>query len=238
MNVKTFIDYTNKLSLNITEEQLDQLEKYCHFLLEYNKHTNLTAIRTEEEVYLKHFYDSLTLTSYINLNQYTSLVDIGSGAGFPGVVLKIIYPHLKVILIDSNNKKIKFLKELISKIGLKDIEAINVRSEDYARNHKDTYDIVTARAVTSMPILSELCLPLVKIGGYFIPLKAEVTEEVKEAESIIKELNGEIESINEFTLPIEEAKRTIIKIKKQKSTPDKYPRSFDQMKKALKKNKK
>lgn len=236
MNRELFIKYVEDLNLKVTSSQLDQLEIYANFLLEYNEHTNLTAIKTKEEVYLKHFYDSLTLVKYIDLNNYESLVDIGTGAGFPGMVLKIIYPHLKVILIDSNNKKIKFLDELIKKLDIKNIETINTRSEDYARSHKDKYDIVTARAVTSMPILSELCLPLVKKGGYFIPLKADVTEELEASTNILHELNASIESINEFSLPIEQSKRTIIKIKKTGTTPDKYPRTYDKMKKALKKN--
>lgn len=235
MNKELFKKHIDELNLKVTEEQLDQLEKYAHLLLEYNEHTNLTAIKTKEEVYLKHFYDSLTIVKYIDLNKYLSLADIGTGAGFPGMVLKIMFPHLRVVLMDSNNKKIKFLDELIKLLDIKDIETINARSEEYALTHKDSFDIVTARAVTSMPILSELCLPLVKVGGYFIPLKADVTEELPASTHIIKELNASIESINEFSLPIEGAKRTIIKIKKIDKTPDKYPRTYDKMKKALKK---
>lgn len=235
MNREEFIKMLKNLNISITEEKINKLDIYANFLLEYNKHTNLTAIRNIEDVYLKHFYDSLTLTNYIDLNNYNSLVDIGSGAGFPGLVLKIFYPHLHVILIDSNNKKVTFLQEIIKKLNLNNIEAINTRSEEYAINHKDEYDIVTARAVTSMPILSELCLPLVKVGGYFIPLKAEVREELNKAKPLIQELKGNIEEIKEFTLPIEDAQRTIIKIKKVDKTPDKYPRSYDKMKKALKK---
>lgn len=235
MNKEEFLNYLKKLNIEISEDKLTKLDIYANFLLEYNEHTNLTAIKTLEDVYLKHFYDSLTLTNYIDLLKYNSLVDVGTGAGFPGLVLKIFYPHLKVLLMDSNNKKVTFLNEVIKKLELSDISAINTRSEDYAKNHKDEYDIVTARAVTSMPILSELCLPLVKVGGYFIPLKAEVKEELKSSLPIIKELKGHVQDIHEFTLPIEEAKRTIIKIKKMDKTPDKYPRSYDKMKKALKK---
>lgn len=235
MNKETFINSLKNLNIEITDEKLHQLDEYAHLLLEYNKHTNLTAIRDIEGLYLKHFYDSLTLTNYIDLKQVETLADVGTGAGFPGMVLKIIYPHLKVTLIDSNNKKITFLQELIKKLELKDIKTINARSEEYAKTHRELFDVVTARAVTSMPILSELCLPLVKVEGYFIPLKAEVTEELALAKDIIKDLCGEVESINEFNLPIEEAKRTILKIKKTGKTPDKYPRSYDKMKKALKK---
>lgn len=235
MNKEEFEKYLSELNIKLTEEQKLQLEKYSSFMLEYNQHTNLTAIKTEEEVYLKHFYDSLTIVKDINLNDVQSLVDIGTGAGFPGMVLKIVFPHLKVVLIDSNNKKIKFLNELINILNIKGIETINARSEDYARTHKDSYDIVTARAVTSLPILSELCIPLVKEGGYFIPLKADITEELSQALDIINDLNGVIESQDEFLLPIEDSKRTILKIKKVGKTPDKYPRTYDKMKKALKK---
>lgn len=235
MNKEEFKNYIEELGLKLTEEQLSQLEKYASFLLEYNEHTNLTAIREEADVYLKHFYDSLSIVNYIDFKNYETLVDIGTGAGFPGMVLKIVFPHLKVTLIDSNNKKIKFLEELTKILNIQNVETINARSEEYARSHKDSYDIVTARAVTSMPILSELCLPLVKIDGYFIPLKSDISSELPAAKDIIKELNGSIESINEFKLPIEESKRTIIKIKKIDRTPDKYPRTYDKMKKSLKK---
>lgn len=235
MNKETFINSLENLNIEVTDDKLKKLDEYASFLLEYNKHTNLTAIRDIEGLYLKHFYDSLTITNFFDLNTISSLVDVGTGAGFPGMVLKIFFPHLNVTLIDSNNKKVTFLSELIKKLELNNIKALNIRSEEFAKNHRDEFDIATARAVTSMPVLSELCLPLVKVGGYFIPLKAEVREELQLATAIIKDLQGEIESINEFNLPIEESKRTIIKIKKTGKTPDKYPRSYDKMKKALKK---
>ncbi|MDE6292080.1 MAG: 16S rRNA (guanine(527)-N(7))-methyltransferase RsmG, partial [Bacilli bacterium] len=184
MNKELFKKYIDELNLKVTEKQLDQLEKYAVLLLEYNEHTNLTSIKTKEEVYLKHFYDSLTIVKYIDLNNYSSLADIGTGAGFPGMVLKIMFPHLRVVLMDSNNKKIKFLDELIKLLDIKDVETINARSEEYALTHKDSFDIVTARAVTSLPILSELCLPLVRVNGYFIPLKADVTEELPASTNI------------------------------------------------------
>ena len=136
MNKEEFLKQLDQLNINLTEKQLNQLETYANFLLSYNEHTNLTAIKKKEDVYLKHFYDSLTLVKYLNLNDYESLVDIGTGAGFPGMVLKIVYPHLKVTLIDSNNKKVKFLDELIKILEVKNIETINIRSEDYARNNK------------------------------------------------------------------------------------------------------
>lgn len=235
MNKEEFIKQLKILNIPTEEEKLSQLEIYMDFLIEYNKHTNLTAIKTKEEIYLKHFYDSLTIVKSIDLKKYKTLADIGSGAGFPGMVLKIFYPHLHVRLIDSNNKKITFLKELIDKLKLEDIVAINIRSEEYAKKHLDEFDIVTARAVTNLTILTELCLPLVKIGGYFLPLKASLEEELPNAGDIIKILNGEIISVDEFYLPIINAQRTIVKIKKTAKTPPNYPRSFDKMKKSLKK---
>lgn len=235
MNKEEFIKSLKELGINPTDEQLNNLEKYANFLMEYNSHTNLTAIKDIEGIYLKHFYDSITLTKAIDLNTINTLVDIGTGAGFPGMVLKIMFPHLDVTLIDSNNKKITFLNQLIELLDLKKILAINVRSEEYAHVHLDEYDLVTARAVSAMPILSELCLPLVKVGGYFIPLKSNLDEELKDAESLIKTLNGEITEKQKFNLPVESSLRTIVKIKKIAPTPKGYPRTYDKMKKALKK---
>lgn len=171
MNINEFTDEIKELGINITSEELSKLDIYAKYLIEYNEHTNLTAIKDMEGIYLKHFYDSLTIVKACNFKEVKSLVDIGTGAGFPGVVIKIFFPHLKVTLIDSNNKKILFLNNLIQKLELENIEAINMRSEEYAQKFKDTFDVATARAVTTLPALIELCLPLVKVGGYFIPLK-------------------------------------------------------------------
>ena len=235
MNKKEFIESVRLLGIDLTDDMLNKLNIYANYLLEYNKHTNLTAIKDVEGVYLKHFYDSLTINKIIDLKEINNLVDIGTGAGFPGVVLKIIFPHLKVTLIDSNNKKIEFLNNLIKKLELNDIEAINTRSEEYALSNIDKYDVVTARAVTTLPALIELCLPLVKIDGYFIPLKGNVEEELNNSSEILSILNGELEEIIKFELPKEESSRTIIKIKKVSSTPKGYPRSYDKIKKSLKK---
>lgn len=235
MNKETFLENIKSLGIEITEKQLEQLDEYASFLLEYNNHTNLTAIKTYEEVLLKHFYDSLTIVKAFNLKKCDNLVDIGTGAGFPGMVLKIIYPHLHVLLIDSNNKKISFLQELINRLNIANVDAINMRSEEYARMHIDEYDVVTARAVTTLPVLTELCLPMVKTGGYFIPLKANCDEEINLSSNILKTLNGVIEEVISFELPIEDSHRTIIRIKKIGKTPPNYPRSYDKIKKALKK---
>lgn len=236
MNKEEFKEIVFKnLGISLTEDTMNKLSIYANFLMEYNEHTNLTAIKEEKDIYLKHFYDSLTIVKTIDLKTIKSLCDIGTGAGFPGMVLKIVFSHLDVALIDSNNKKITFLGELIKKLNLTNIKAINERSEDYAHDHLDSFDLVTARAVTTLPALIELCLPLVKVNGYFIPLKGNAEEEISISENILKILNGKIEDINKFTLPKEDSTRTIIKIKKISNTPNGYPRSYDKIKKSLKK---
>ena len=171
MNKELFIEEVKKLGLSLTKEQLESLDIYCKFLIEYNNHTNLTAIKEEDQIYLKHFYDSITFIKSIDLNNYKTLIDIGTGAGFPGMVLKILYPNLEVTLLDSNNKKIKFLEELSKKLNIKGIHYYNGRAEDFCKKNRETFDIVTARAVSNLPVLSELCIPLTKQNGYFIAMK-------------------------------------------------------------------
>ena len=155
MNLNLFLDELKKLNINPNEKQLDQLHKYFELLVEYNKVMNLTGITEEEEVYLKHFYDSITLVRVVDLNNVSSLCDIGTGAGFPGMVLKIIFPELEVTLVDSLNKRIEFLKIVINELGLNKIEAIHARAEEYAIKNKEKFDVVTARAVAALNILLE-----------------------------------------------------------------------------------
>lgn len=239
MNKEQFNEELIKLGLNLTEEQLKQLDTYCNFLLEYNKHTNLTAIKEVEQVYLKHFYDSLTFIKSIDLNEIDNLIDIGTGAGFPGMVLKIAYPHLKVTLLDSNNKKINFLQELTMKLGLKDVEFYHGRAEEFVVKNREKYDIVTARAVSNMCVLTELCMPLVKEEGYFIAMKGSNEEEVNESLYAIEILGGIVEKNIKFSLPYETSERQLVKIKKVKNTPNIYPRRYDKITKSpLKKNNK
>lgn len=235
MNIEEFKVKVKELGIDINEEQLNQLDIYSKYLIEYNEHTNLTAIKDVNGIYLKHFYDSLTIVKAIDLEKIYSLIDIGTGAGFPGVIIKIFFPHIKVTLIDSNNKKVLFLNNLIEKLSLKDIEAINTRSEEYAKEHLDYYDIATARAVTTLPALIELCLPLVKVGGYFIPLKGNVESELSISKEILEKLNGTVDEKICFSLPYEESTRNILKIKKTGKTPNGYPRTYDKIKKSLKK---
>lgn len=235
MNREDFINNVKKLGIDITNEQLSMLEIYANYLIEYNEHTNLTAIKDIEGIYLKHFYDSLTITKVHDFNKVSSLIDIGTGAGFPGVIIKIFYPHIKVVLIDSNNKKITFLNKLIEKLNLENISAVNMRSEDFAHQNLDTFDIATARAVTTLPALIELCLPLVKVGGYFVPLKGNIDKELDISKDILNKLNGILEEKLEFTLPYEDSIRNILKFKKIDKTPNGYPRTYDKIKKSLKK---
>ena len=170
MNKKEFIQEINKLGIQLTDEQLHQLDKYYQLLIEWNKVMNLTGITEEKEVYLKHFYDSLTIAKVIDLTKEKSLCDVGSGAGFPGMVLKIVFPNLKVTLVDSLNKRIKFLTEVAKELNLKDIALVHARAEDFAKNNREKFDVVTARAVAPINVLLEYCLPLTKVGKYFIAL--------------------------------------------------------------------
>ena len=235
MNKQEFINKVSELGINLTEEQLVQLDTYCNFLLEYNSHTNLTAIKEEDQVYLKHFYDSLTFIKAIDVTKYNNLLDIGTGAGFPGMVLKIVFPDLEVTLLDSNNKKINFLQELSNKLGLTKINFYHGRAEDFCVKNRESFDIVTARAVTNMTALSELCLPLVKLNGYFIALKGSNQEELNDSKNAIRILGGLIEDTINFELPYDGGERNIVRIIKQKNTPKEYPRRYDKIvKKPLK----
>lgn len=231
MNIKTFINELQKLNISPTKEQLKQLETYAKMLLEYNKKFNLTAITKQEDIYLKHFYDSLTITKEIDLDQELKVLDIGTGAGFPGIVLKIFFPKLDLILLDSNNKKISFLNEVIKELGLKKIKCIHGRAEELPTNYREYFDIVTSRAVANLRVLTELSIPYLKVNSYFISLKGKADEELKEAESTLKVLNCEIEKIEKFILPDQVSERAIIKIRKEKETPDIYPRKYDKIKK-------
>ena len=230
MNKEEFVKALECLNINLTEKQLNDLDTYYKMLIEYNTHTNLTRITEEKEVYLKHFYDSLTLVKAVNLSDQT-LLDIGSGAGFPGLVLKIVFPNLKVVLLDSLNKRITFLNSVIEKLNLKDIKAVHDRAEEYVKENKESFDIVTSRAVANLNMLSELSLPFVKQEGFFIPMKADAEEEIKNAQNAIKTLGGVIKDTIVFSLPNENGIRTLIKIQKISKTNGKYPRKFSEIKK-------
>jgi 16S rRNA (guanine527-N7)-methyltransferase len=229
MNKNEFIEEVKKLNINITDEMLEKLDIYCSFLLEYNKHTNLTAIKEENDIYLKHFYDSLTLAKAIDLNKENTLLDIGSGAGFPGMVLKIFFPHLKVYLVDSNNKKCKFLLELKEKLNVDNLEVYNNRIENLYSEFLNSIDIVTARAVTNLPVLTELAIPLVKANKYFIAMKGNAEEELENSMYAIKQLNCSIDNVITFDLYNNSGVRTLISIKKNKNTELKNIRPYDKI---------
>lgn len=230
MNKEAFINELAKLNINLTKEQLNQLDIYYHLLVEENKKYNLTSITEEKDVYLKHFYDSLTIVKGIELtNQY--LCDIGTGAGFPGMVLKIVFPELKVDLLDATSKKCTFLKMVIDKLNLKDINVVNARCEEYALTTREKYDLVTSRAVAPLKHLLEYSIPLLKINGTFISLKSNLDEEMENINNYYQKLFLSGEKIIKFKLPYEESNRTIYMINKIKATPSIYPRSYSQIKK-------
>lgn len=230
MNKEEFIKEIKKLNITITELQLNQLDTYCNLLIEENKKYNLTAITNKDQIYLKHFYDSLTLSKIIELNNQ-SLCDIGTGAGFPGLVLKIVFPNLKVTLIDATNKKCEFLKLIINKLNLININVINSRIEDYSKINRELFDIVTARAVAPLKHLLEYGIPLVKVNGYFIPLKGNIEEELININNYYNKLDIKLKDKLIFNLPIENSKRTILKYQKLNITNSIYPRKYSEIKK-------
>ncbi len=236
MTEQELIEQLNILGINVTLEQKNKLKDYASFLLEYNQHTNLTAIRTIEEVYLKHFYDSLTLVKMHHF-QNEKILDIGTGAGFPGMILAIIFPTTNVFLLDSNHKKIDFLNELIKKLSLNNVTTIYDRAENYVKNNREIFDIVTTRAVSELRILLELSIPALKVGGYFLGMKAKLEEELEVAKDTILILNSKIINKIEFDLPKEKGKRTILKIRKEKQTKEEYPREYRVILKKTLKNK-
>ena len=229
MNKETFIKELKKMNITLTAKQLDQLEKYYEILVIENEKYNLTAITRKEDVYLKHFYDSLTLTKIIDLNNQ-SLWDIGTGAGFPGIVLKIVYPTLKVTLLDATEKKCKFLQKVINSLNLKDIEVINERAEIFSKVNREKYDIVTSRAVAPLKHLLEYSIPLVKVKGYYIAMKGEIAKEIENIDIYYKKLDTIKDKILTFQLPFEKSTRTLIRYQKLKETSQKYPRKYKEIK--------
>ena len=219
MNKEEFVKEVEKLGISVDDKILKSLNTYYEMLIDYNSHTNLTRITDEEDVYLKHFYDSLTLIKAVKLNNQT-LLDVGTGAGFPGLVLKIVFPNLKVTLVDSLNKRIIFLKSVIEKLNLKGINAIHERIEDYAKTSRESFDIVTSRAVASLPVLSEMCIPLVCEKGLFIPMKADAKGEIKSSQNAIKTLGGVLRDTILFKLPKDAGERTLIIIEKINKTKE------------------
>ncbi len=220
-----------KLNINLTDEMKNKFELYYSKLVEVNSYMNLTAITEHDEVYIKHFLDSLFITKAINSNNPYTILDVGSGAGFPSIPLAIVDKNANVTIIDALNKRINFLNDLVKYIGINNVIAYHKRAEEYAVEKRESFDYVTARAVARLNVLSELCLPLVKIGGYFIAMKGQGgKEELDEAMNAVKILGGSVEKIIEVSLPDDLGKREIILIKKIKPTSNKYPREFKKIK--------
>lgn len=222
-----FENKLKELGIVLNDEQKRQFDSFYELLVEWNKVMNLTGITEYEEVNEKHFVDSLSITKAIYMNCVGNLIDIGTGAGFPGIPLKIAFPHLKVVLLDSLNKRIKFLNTVIEELGLIDIETIHGRAEDFAKQgeYREQFDLCVSRAVANLSTLSEYCMPYIHTGGMFIPYKSgEVEEEVTGAKKAVHVLGGKIEDVVKFQLPGTEIGRSFVKIKKYQNTPKKYPR--------------
>ena len=225
MNKTEFLEYLKKINITPNKKQLEQLDHFYHLLIEWNKKINLTRITEEKEVYLKHYYDCLTINRVIDLKKIKSLCDVGTGAGFPGIVIKILFPHIKITLIDSLKKRIDYLNVIIKELELENIVAIHTRAEDYAINYRETYDVAVSRAVANMSTLVEYLIPFVKVNGIVICMKGpNFEEELKSAKKAIQVLGGKIEKIENLYIN-EELERNIIIIRKVKATPKQYPRN-------------
>lgn len=229
MSEKEFVKYLKEIGIELSKEQKKQFKKYAEFLLEYNRHTNLTAIRTVEDVYLLHFYDSILMSKYHDVKG-KKILDIGSGAGFPGVPLKICFPDINLTVLDSNGKKTEFLNLLKKELDIK-YSVINDRAEKYVLKKREYFDIVTSRAVTAMPTLAELSIPFVKLDGFFIPYKGLLEEDLEGGKDAIEILGGEVVRVVETLLPVKNATRSFVFVQKKCQTSDEYPRSFDKISK-------
>lgn len=226
------LNFIKDYKITLTENQYEQFQKYFELLVEWNEKMNLTAIADESGVALKHFADSLSLLNFVDIPQNSTLADVGTGAGFPGVVLKIARPDIKLTLIDSLNKRLVFLNEVCSQLGI-DAELIHSRAEDGARDEKlrESFDFVASRAVARMNVLSEYCLPYVKVGGAFCAMKgAQANEEFKESLNAINTLGGKLENKYFFELPENGGERAIAVVRKVRNTPQKYPRQSGKIK--------
>ncbi|SDX28035.1 16S rRNA (guanine527-N7)-methyltransferase [Marininema mesophilum] len=217
----------SQLNVDLNERQLDQFETYLTHLLEVNQHMNLTAITDKKEVYIKHFYDSLALATHVNMKEISSIIDVGTGAGFPGLALKIAFPEIRLVLLDSLQKRISFLKGVAETCGLKDVEAVHGRAEETGQNtlYREKFDLATARAVAKLNVLSEYCLPFVRLDGFFAAMKGpDIQEELSLGKKAVVKLGGTITETHTLSLPEEMGDRSIILVKKGSSTPKSYPR--------------
>lgn len=219
-----FIDLAKKINVDLDLEMVDKFFEYKELLKEWNEKINLTAIIEDNEIILKHFIDSLTIETYIPKN--ASVIDVGTGAGFPGIPLKIVRNDINLTLLDSLNKRLVFLDTVRRKLNLGNTNTVRGRAEDIGKdvNNREKYDIATARAVASLSVLAEYCLPFVKIGGLFVCMKGNNVEEIEEAKKSIEKLGGKIEKIEKIYLPNSDIERNIVIIKKIKNTPKEFPR--------------
>lgn len=226
MNDK-FLRQLKSLNIELDREQQEKFHQFYELLVEWNKVMNLTGITDYDDVYEKHFVDSLAIAEVIDLSEVNRIIDIGTGAGFPGIPLKIAFPHLEIVLLDSLQKRIHFLDEVACKLGLQKVITLHGRAEDYARRseYRESFDLCVSRAVANLAVLSEYCVPYVSVGGYFISYKSgNADEEIKKAETSIRVLGGRMENVVKFNLPLSEIERSFVKIHKEKSTKNKYPR--------------
>ncbi len=227
MNEQQFLDALLEHGIELDSSQINQFAKYYELLVEWNEKMNLTAITDEPSVYLKHFYDSISAAFYIDMKGSKTICDVGAGAGFPSIPLKICFPELQVTIVDSLKKRIGFLEHLAAELNLENVTFVHARAEDFGQNKKyrETFDIVTARAVARLSVLSELCVPLVKKGGIFVSMKgAAAADELADAKKAIVVLGATLKEEYTFTLPMEESERNLFVFSKVKNTPGKYPR--------------
>lgn len=215
------------LNISLNKNQIEQFYRYYELLIEWNKVMNLTTITDYDEVNEKHFIDSLSIVKILDFLDIKTVIDVGTGAGFPGIPLKIVFPHLKIVLLDSLQKRVNFLDTVINEIGLNSIITLHGRAEDFARKseYREQFDLCVSRAVANLSVLSEYCIPYVKKGGIFIAYKSgNMQEELKQSEIAVKVLGGSIENVEKFNLPQSEIERSLILIRKRKSTEKEYPR--------------
>lgn len=228
------IEGAKKINIEMSERQAYEFETYMNLLLEFNEKMNLTAITDRDEIIVKHFLDSITPLAFMKFEDNSKIIDVGTGAGFPSIPLKIMLPNVSFTLLDSLNKRIDFLEEVISQLGLEKIEAIHCRAEEYGqnKNHREKYDFAVSRAVANLQVLSEFCLPFVKIGGKFIALKGKnVHEEIESGKNAIEILGSKISKIEKIELPYSDISHEILFIDKITEINEKYPRSYNKIKK-------
>jgi 16S rRNA (guanine527-N7)-methyltransferase len=227
MNPDQFQKALLEKGITLSDKQMKQYEVYFNTLVEWNEKMNLTAITEQDEVYLKHFYDSISAAFYYDFAQPLTICDVGAGAGFPSIPLKIAFPSLRVTIVDSLNKRINFLEHLAQELGLEHVQFVHDRAETFGKNpdYREKYQLVMARAVARLSVLSELCLPLAQVGGTFIAMKGgQAEDELQSGKKALNVLGGKLASVHAFKLPVEESERNILIIHKEKKTPKQYPR--------------